>query len=100
MQAWTVGDSKAASTDKTTSKAPITSRSLPKGNSSPAVSTVSPERLSSPTIIQRRLARSANIPPKGDKRMVGSMATASIAANTDAEPVCSKMYMDNANFKV
>ena len=47
-----------------------------------------------------RLARSARMPPKGERRMVGAMASARIVAKTVAEPVSSRTNMERANFRV
>ena len=99
-QACTVGDSKAASTDSSTSSAPITQSSLPSGSSSPAASTDKPDRASSATMMCLRLALSARIPPKGESRTVGSSAADSIPAKMEAEPVCSSTYIDRANLRV
>ena len=74
--------------------------SWPHAMANPAASTDSPESASSATMILRRFARSARIPPKGDSRIVGSMDSASSPAKTDADPVCSSTYMDRANFNV
>jgi hypothetical protein len=51
-------------------------------------------------MILRRSPRSARIPPKGDRTIVGTMATDRKVAKRAAEPVTSRMYMDRANFKV
>ena len=98
IQACTAGDSKAPSTDRTISSAPITIRSFPHSMAKPAAKTASPERRSRATMTFRRFALSARIPPKGDSKIVGSMESASIPAKTEAEPVRSSTYMDRANF--
>src|SRR5699024_12470791 len=36
----------------------------------------------------------SRMPPRGERRMVGSIATARIVANADAEPVFSRIYME------
>ena len=99
-QACTVGDSKAPSTDSATSSPAVTGSPPAPGNSSAAASTQPPESPSSATMMARRSARSARMPPKGESRMVGSIARASSPAKTAAEPVCSRMYMEMANFSV
>ena len=99
-QAWTVGDSKAPNTDSTTSRAPMIPRAWPRGRVRAASSTASPAQASRVTMILRRSPRSARIPPKGDRTIVGTMATDRKVAKRTAEPVTSRMYMDRANFKV
>ena len=78
---------------------PMTVSDFTDGSRKLADSTQRPESISSATMIFLRSARSARMPPKGENRIMGSIETAVIPANTDADPVCSRMYMDRANFK-
>ena len=56
-----------------------------------------PVRASKASIIFLLSARSARMPPRGDNRIAGTVATDRIPANTAAEPVSSNTYMDSAN---
>ena len=95
-QACTVGDSNAPSTDSAMSNAPIAQSSPGRPTRGTAASTVAPERASSAAISVRRSHRSARMPPKGESTIVGTIAAASIPANTPAEPVSSSTYIERA----
>ena len=56
-----------------------------------------PASASESTISRRRSHLSASTPPRGESSIVGSIAAASIPANTPAEPVNSSTYIDRAN---
>jgi len=51
-------------------------------------------------MIFRRFALSANMPPRGESKIVGTIEIAKRLAKIVAEPVTSKMYMDNANLRM
>ena len=95
-----MGDSNAPKMERATNSAPTTSILSPRESSRQASSTASPERLSKATMMDFRLARSARMPPKGERRMVGAMASARIVAKTVADPVSSRTNMERANFRV
>jgi hypothetical protein len=59
-----------------------------------------PVKVSNATIIFRLFALSARIPPNGERRIVGIVATDKMPANIAAEPVTSSTYIDNASFKI
>ena len=56
-----------------------------------------PDNTSSPTIMVRRLMRSASTPPKGPMMIVGMTETASTVAKAVGEPVASSTHIDMAN---
>lgn len=98
-QACTVGDSKAPSTESTTSSAPagrVPPRYRTAGTES---STAAPETASIAAISFRLSHLSASIPPKGESKMVGTMASASMPAKTAADPVSSSTYIESAIFR-
>ena len=83
-----------------TSSVAITARALPSDRNIAAHETDMPASASRATIIFRLLALSARMPPSGDRRMAGIVATDNIPANMAAEPVASSIYMDKASFSI
>lgn len=96
-QACTTGDSKAPSTERAKSSAPAGSTPPAARKKGSASSTARPEAASIPAISLRLSQRSASAPPRGESSTVGAIASASIPANTPAEPVSSSTYIDSAN---
>ena len=62
--------------------------------------TITPAIKSKITIILRLFARSARIPPNGDNKIVGNIASAKKLAKIVAEPVTSKTYIDRAKSNI
>jgi hypothetical protein len=95
-----VGDSKAPQTDITTNNIPITGIELLSFINNATSKTEIPDRVSKATIIFLLFTLSARIPPNGESNIVGTVEKANILANTIAEPVTSKTYIDKANFSI
>ncbi len=104
MQACTVGVSNAPRIDKSTSRTPMTPNAfcvdIGADRKSTAHRTKIPDSASNATITFLLSALSARIPPKGDRIIVGTIATDNMPAKTAAEPVASKTYIERASFKI
>ena len=100
IHACTVGVSKAPRIESMIRSMLIITMSFFADKRSVVLKTEMPVKVSNATIIFRLFARSARIPPNGERIIVGIVAMDRIPANMAAEPVISSTYIDNESFKI